>query len=224
VKQFMKILLVFFSRTGFTERLIYEVKEKLKSRGNTVYVERLQSINEKSCLGEICKDLHHYPLIMLSLFSKWWRRRYLSNYNQVEDDIGQLQYSDVSGFDRICIGGPKWAHIAYPVARYLRVVRGLEGKQVGSVYTFGGPPLPVFELKMFEESMNRIINDRNASIIAHLGISSAYHELGIMPLFRAISRIRFCKSIDYYKLGSNYSYNLIQKFCDTVSSEKEDSL
>ncbi len=133
----MKILMVYFSRTGYTERLIYEVKKNLETKGNTVYIERLRSLNEKSCVGEIWKDLHHYPLIFFSLFSKWWRQRYISNYTQVEDDIAPLQYSDVSEFDMVCIGGPKWAHVAYPVARYLRLVKGLEGKHIGSLYTFG---------------------------------------------------------------------------------------
>ncbi|MBN2041356.1 MAG: hypothetical protein JW864_15050 [Spirochaetes bacterium] len=212
----MKILIAYFSRTGFTEKLIYKVKEILESKGNSISIEKIQSMSKDTCLGEICKDVHHYPLIFLSLFSKSWRKRYIAAYTQIEEDIGPLQYSDVSDFDMICVGGPKWAHVSYPVARYLREVRGLEGKRIGAVYTFGGPPLPVFELETMKESMNRIVKGRGASIVAHLGISSAYHELGIIPLFRIMSRIRFCKSIDYFKSGSDFSDKLTREFCDSL--------
>jgi hypothetical protein len=195
------------------------VKDSLVERGHTVEVEQLQVIKKTSCIGEILKDLHHYPLIFFTLCSVSFRKWYIANYIQIEEDIAPLQYPDVSGFDRICIGGPKWAQISYPVARYLRTVCGLEGKNIGSVATFGGPPLPVFELGMIEQTMTRVVSEKSATIIAHLGLSSGYHELGVMPLFRIISRIRLCKPIEYFTIGSGYANNLTRQFCDTIASE-----
>jgi hypothetical protein len=61
----MKILLVYYSRTGFTEKVMSNVKDSLVERGHTVEVEQLQVIKKTSCIGEILKDLHHYPLIFL---------------------------------------------------------------------------------------------------------------------------------------------------------------
>ncbi|HQO02769.1 MAG TPA: hypothetical protein PLI62_10890 [Spirochaetota bacterium] len=217
----MKILIVFFSRTGFTEKLVHEVRDSLERRGHIVTLEKLYSLNEKSCIGEICKDVHHYPFIFFSLFSSAFRRYYLRSYVQVEDDISPLKYPDISEFDCICIAGPKWSQVSYPVARYLRIVEGIEGKSIGCIYTFGGPPFPVFELEMFDESMKRIVQARDASIITRIGVSSAYHELGIAPLFRILSRIRLCKPITSFTLGSDYSNAQIGRFCDTITKEKE---
>lgn len=198
------------------------MKDRLDERGHTVEVERLQVLRKTSCVGEIWKDLHHYPLIFLSSFKASWRERYLATYTQIEEDIAPLRYPDVSAFDRICIGGPKWAQVSYPVARYLRTVRGLAGKKIGSVATFGGPPLPVFELAMIEKAMTRMVNGIGASIIAHLGLSSAYHELGVMPLFRCTSRMVLHKPIEFFMIGSDYANHLTRQFCDEIAGKQEE--
>jgi len=219
----MKILLAYYSRTGFTKRVMEDVKRRLDERGHTLDIERLQVLRSSSCVGEIWKDLHHYPLIFLSSFKASWRKKYLASYAQIEEDIAPLRYPDVSAFDRICIGGPKWAQISYPVARYLRTVSGLAGKKIGSVATFGGPPLPVFELAMIEKAMTRMVSERDASIIAHLGLSSAYHELGIMPLFRCASRIVLHKPIKSFMIGSDYANHLTRQFCDKIAGKQEEN-
>ncbi|MBN1474607.1 MAG: flavodoxin family protein [Syntrophaceae bacterium] len=216
---FMKILLAYYSRTGFTRKVMEDIQSNLERRGHTTAVEALQVVRETSCVGEIWKDLHHYPLIFLSSFKASWREKYLAGYAQIEEDISPLRYPDVSAFDRICIGSPKWAQISYPVARYLRTVRGLAGKKIGSVATFGGPPLPVFELAMIEKAMTRMVSEQGASIIAHLGLSSAYHELGVMPLFRCVSRIVLHKPIEFFMIGSEYANHLTRQFCDRIAEE-----
>jgi len=217
----MKILLVYYSRTGFTKKVMEDIKNNLERRGHTTAVEALQVVRKTSCIGEIWKDLHHYPFIFLTSFKTSWRKRYLETYTQVEEDIAPLRYPDVSGFDRICIGGPKWAQVSYPVARYLRTICGLEGKKIGSVATFGGPPLPGFELEMIEKAMSRIVNEKGASIIAYLGLSSAYHELGIMPLFRWASRIFLHKPIEHFTIGSDYANHLTHQFCNIITGNQE---
>ncbi len=219
----MKILLAYYSRTGFTQRVMEDVKNSLDERGHTVEVERLEVLQTSSCVGEICKDLHHYPLIFFSSFKASWRERYISTYTQIEEDIAPLRYPDVSAFDRICIGGPKWAQISYPVARYLRTVSGLAGKKIGSVATFGGPPLPFFELAMIEKAMTRLASERGASIIAHLGLSSAYHELGVMPLFKCVSRIVLHQPIEAFMIGSDYANHLTRQFCDRIAGTQEEN-
>lgn len=219
----MKILLAYYSRTGFTKKVMDDVKDRLNECGHTVEVERLQVMRETSCVGEIWKDLHHYPLIFLSSFKTSWRERYLATYTQIEEDIAPLRYPDVSAFDCICIGSPKWAQVSYPVARYLRTVRGLAGKKIGSVATFGGPPLPFFELAMIEKAMTRMASERGASIIAHLGLSSAYHELGVMPLFRCASRIVLHKPIEFFMIGSDYANHLTWQFCDKIAGKQEEN-
>ncbi len=219
----MKILLAYYSRTDCTKKVMDNVKDRLVRLGHSVEVEHLQVMRESSCVGEIWKDLHHYPLIFLSSFKASWRKKYLASYTQIEEDIAPLRYPDVSAFDRICIGGPKWAQISYPVARYLRTVRGLAGKKIGSVATFGGPPLPFFELAMIEKAMTRMASERGASIIAHLGLSSAYHELGIMPLFRCASRLILHQPIESFMIGSDYANHLTRQFCDKIAGTQEEN-
>ena len=77
-------------------------------------------------------------------------------------------YQTYSTIEYFRIGGPKWARISYPVARYIHSVKGLKGKRVASVSTFGGPPLNVFELELIEMSMERSLTEAGASVISHL--------------------------------------------------------
>jgi hypothetical protein len=213
----MKILIAYYSRTGYTEKLMKMIGSELEKE-HTVEWEKIQNAEESSGFGLLKKDLHHYPALFLGLLNKKWRDYFNRSYTQVEEDIMPLQHPDVSSFDRICIGGPKWARISYPVARYLHTVKGLAGKKVASVSTFGGPPLRVFEIELIKKSMNRIINEQGGSIITHLGVSSGYHELKLMPLFRFISRVRFGKPVEKFSIESEYSNRLIQDCCKIIGS------
>ncbi|MBN2737172.1 MAG: hypothetical protein JXR70_09345 [Spirochaetales bacterium] len=215
----MEILCAYFSRTGCTEKLIKEIGGRLEKKGHSIKWEKIQTTEETSSFIELKRDLHHYPGVFISLFKKSWRNHFINTYTQTEEDIQPLMFPDVSQFDRIIIAGPKWARISYPVARYIHSIKGLAGKKLGSVSSFGGPPLPVFELELIEKSMNRIVEEAGASIIAHLGISSGYHELGLMPLFRFVNRIRFCRPLKDFTIGSDHVDQQIEAFCDVLGGE-----
>lgn len=212
----MRILIAYFSRTGSTEKLAAALADELKSRGHTIEFEVIKPAVRYSLLREMSRDFPRYPSILFSLASPSWRRHHIDTYKQVEEDIQSLKYPDVSEFDRLCIGGPKWAQISYPVARYLQTVRGLRGKKVGSFATFGGPPLKTFELELIEKPMARLLGRMGAEAVAYLGVSSAYHEAGLMPLFKLHSRLKFGRPIEDFKLGSEYADRGIQKFCDNL--------
>lgn len=78
------------------------------------------------------------PLYLLSAaFRRLWHRIYF----QPEQSIRPLANPDVSGFDLVLLGTPKWLYISYPVARWLSTVKGLDGKKVAAFATFCGPPL-----------------------------------------------------------------------------------
>jgi len=216
----MKILIAFFSRTGRTETLMKQIRSIMETRGVSIEWEEIKTAGASSRFAELKKDLHNYPTVFIGLFKSAWRDRFTATYTQTEEDILPLRFPDVSRFDRIIIGGPKWARISYPVARYIRTVKGLAGREVGSVSTFGGPPLPVFELELIEQSMNRILAEAGASVIAHLGISSGYHELGLMPLFRLLSRIRFARPAGDFAIGSEYAGSLLGSFCDALEKQR----
>lgn len=212
----MRILIAYFSRTGSTESLAAALADKLKSRGHTIEFEVIKPVVYYSLLREVSRDFPRYPSILFSLASSSWRRHHIATYNQVEEDIESLKYPDVSEFERICIGGPKWAQISYPVARYLRTVRGIRGKKVGSFATFGGPPLKTFELELIEKPMARLLGRMGAEVVANLGVTSAYHEAGILPLFRLLSRLTFGRPIEDFKLGTEYANRGVQDFCDKL--------
>ena len=190
--------------------------DELRSRGHTIEFEVIKPTVRHTLLREISKDFPRYPSILLSLASSSWARHYIETYNQIEEDIQSLKHPDVSEFDRVCIGGPKWAQISYPVARYLQTVRGIRSKKVGSFATFGGPPLKTFELELIEKPMARLLGRLGAEVVANLSVSSAYHEAGFMPLFKLLSRLKFGRPIGDFKLGSDYANRGIKSFCDKV--------
>jgi hypothetical protein len=220
----MKIVCAYFSRTGNTEKLIKTIGYALEQQGHTVAWEKIETVKKASRFGELKKDIHNYPGVFIGLMSSFLREYFLKTYHQTEEDILPLTYPDVSQFDRIIIGGPKWARISYPVARYIHSVKGLKGKNVASVSTFGGPPLRVFEIELIEKSTERILTQAGASVISHLGLSSGYHELGLMPLFRFISYIRFLKPVKEFIIGSAYSEPLLTSFCKTLGERDSPSL
>lgn len=215
----MRILLSYFSRTGYTERLALAIGAELGSRRHTLEWEVIRPAVCYSWLREVARDWPRYPSIALSLASPSWRRRHIETYYQVEEDIQALRFPDVSGFDRICIGGPKWAQISYPAARYLQTVRGIRGKRVGSFITFGGPPLKTFEIELYERPVARLLGRMGAEVVASLGVSSGYHEASIMPLFRLVSLLRFGRPIEDFMLGSRYADSGIQRFCNDLLEE-----
>ena len=215
----LKILIAYFSRTGNSERLAKFIGNELEKRGLEVVFDEIKPVVLYSLFRELSRDFPRYPALALSLFIPFWRRFFLRHYHQVEEDIQPMEYPNVSGFDRVCVGGPKWAIFSYPVARYLQTVRGIMGKKMGIFATFGGPPLKVFEVELLDSPMTRLIERLGSEVVARVFISSGYHEAGIMPIFRLISRLRFFQPIDNFVLGSEYAEKGIKDFCDDLMKE-----
>jgi hypothetical protein len=215
----MNILITYFSRTGSTEGLALALADELKARGHAIEFEVVKPAVYYSWIREVSRDFPRYPSIIASLFIAPWRKRHLNTYNQVEEDIQPLKFPVVSGFDRVCIGGPKWAQISYPIARYMQIVRGIRSKNIGTFATFGGPPLKVFELELVEKPMALLLGRMGARVVATLGVTSGFHEASIMPLFKLVSKLCFGKPIEDFMLGSEYANKGIQKFCDDLLAE-----
>lgn len=212
----MKILITYFSRTGSTEKLALALADELKTRGHSIEFEVVKPAVYYSWLREVSRDFPRYPSIISCLFFAPWKKHHLKTYNQVEEDIQPLMFPSVSGFDRICIGGPKWAQISYPIARYIQTVRGIRSKNIGTFATFGGPPLKVFELELVEKPMELLLSRMGARVVATLGVTSGFHEASIMPLFKLVSKLCFGRPIEDFMLESEYANKGIQKFCDDL--------
>ncbi|OGB24494.1 MAG: hypothetical protein A3I66_10825 [Burkholderiales bacterium RIFCSPLOWO2_02_FULL_57_36] len=216
----MNILIPYYSRSGHTERLALTLAARLRSLGHCVALEKIsvQSVRSKWRLA--LPLLSTLPVLPLYLWNTSFRRWWLQRYPQAQQSIQALSYPDVSSFDRICIGGPKWLYIAYPVARYLEQVQGLAGKPVGAFATFCGPPLAIFELEMLFTPLRQRIERKRAHLISTLAISSHFHEFFFFNemeyVFRLISRLAFKKSLSSYMLESPWGEREVQLFCTAL--------
>ncbi len=210
----MKILVAYYSRTGYTETLAQRITDEFESRGHEVICEQIEVARQKSRWNLLLRQVYQYPLVALCLafpsFRRWWLKRYI----QPEDDLKPLAHPDVSQFDRVCIGGPKWCYISYPIARYLRLLKGLSNKKVSAFSTFAGPPFEVFEIELIFKPMGDRIRALGGTLIATLGLSSNYHELGILPIFQRVTPNVFKRSLESFHIDSEYGKAKIKEFCD----------
>jgi hypothetical protein len=216
----MKILLAYYSRSGHTEKLALQLRKELEKQGHDVAVENIASLLAPSkwlLVPPLWSALLVLPLVLwVPGLRRWWFKR----YPQPEFEIAPLRHTDVSAFDLVCIGGPKWLYIAYPLARYLKTVKGLAGKRVGAFATFCGPPLEVFELEMLFAPIEHRLVAAGAHLRATLAVSSHFHEFFFFremeTLFRLISRLRFRRSLRSFVLDSPWGQAEVERFCRTL--------
>jgi hypothetical protein len=213
----MKVLIAYYSRTGYTSALAQRIAEELKSRGHDVVFERIEVARRKSRWNLLFRQIYQYPLVALCLASSSFRRWWLKRYIQPEDDLQPLAYPDVSEFDHVCIGGPKWCYISYPIARYFRLLQGLQNKKVSAFSTFAGPPFEVFEIELIFTPMSDRIRALGGTIIATLGLSSFYHELGILPIFRRVTPRVFQRALESFTIDSEYGKEKIKEFVSSFA-------
>lgn len=217
----MNILIAYYSRTGHTEQLAGRLAESLLAKGHAVHFEKLSltvPIGRWRLLPPLLTFVPAFPFFLcVKTFRNWW----LQHYVQPELDISELSFPDVSGFDRVCIGGPKWLYLAYPVARYLKTVQGLSGKKVGAFATFCGPPLENFELKMLFDPMGQRIEALGGETVTSLAVSSHFHEFFFFHemeyVFRLISRLMFRRPLHHFTLDSEWGRQQIDRFCEALT-------
>jgi hypothetical protein len=212
----MKILIAYYSRTGYTAILAERIAQELRPRGHSVVLDRLEVVERKSKWNLLFRQVYQYPIVACTLLSPRFRRWWLAHYPQPEDDIRPPAHSDLSQFDHVCIGGPKWCYISYPVARYLRQVKGLRGKRVSAFATFGGPPFEVFELELLFEPMRRRVEESGGTIVTTLGLSSVYHELFVLGVFKRLTRMKFGRPLESFSIDSEYGKAKLTQFCDEI--------
>ena len=213
----MKVLIAYYSRTGHTGTLAQRIAEELKSRGHEVVFERIEVTRQKSRWNLLFRQVYQYPIVALCVASSSFRRWWLKHYIQPEDDLQPLSHPDVSEFDHVCIGGPKWCYISYPISRYLRLLKGLHNKKVSAFSTFGGPPFEIFEIELIFRPMNDRIQALGGTLTATLGLSSNYHELGILGIFRLATRIVFKRPLESFTVDSEYGKEKIKEFVSSFT-------
>jgi hypothetical protein len=218
----MRILIAHYSRTGHTARLADTLAKEIRLRGHDVATEAIRVERDWNKWLLPIPLLPLLPLLPLYLMSARFRRFWLGLYRQQEQAILPLAITDVSGFDLVLLGTPKWLYIAYPVARWLNTVQGLGGRQVATFATFCGPPLKVFEIEMLFDPLETRLRSRGAQVGERLGISSDDHPyffFGEMrSLFRWISRKAFGRPLVDFTLDGEVGRAALRQFCDTVLS------
>ncbi len=212
----MKILIAYYSRTGHTDKLAEILAKELNYRGHTVLIDRIEVVKRRNRWILLAQQIYTYPVIAVALYNSSFRAWWHQHYPQVEQDIKRPAYPDVSGFDLVCIGGPKWAEICYPMAMYLKQVKGLKNKRVGAFATFSGPPFETFELEMVFKPISDRVEGSGGKVVATLGLSSNYHELHLLPLMMLASRINFRRPLSSFHIESEYGKEKIKEFCNRI--------
>jgi len=216
----LRALVVHYSRSGHTARLADALANEIRQRGYVVSTEAIQAERDWNKWLLPLPLLPLLPLLPVYLVSGRFRRFWHSIYRQQEQSIRPLAIPDVSGFDLMLLGTPKWLYISYPVARWLNTVRGLDGKRVATFATFCGPPLKVFEIEMLFEPLEARLRSLGATVAGRLAISSDYHPyffFGEMRwLFRWISSQAFGRPLAEFTLDGEIGRAEVKRFCDEV--------
>lgn len=215
-----RVLIVHYSRSGHTARLAQALADTLRRRGCTVDTEAIRAVREWNKWLLPLPLLPLLPFLPVYLLSARFRRVWHRHYFQPEQAIHPLAFADVSAYDRVLLGTPKWLYLSYPVARWLKTVRGLAGQRVAPFATFCGPPLEVFELEMLFAPLADRLRARGASVVDRLAISSDFHPyffFGEMrALFRFLSRRVFGRPLADFTLDGEVGQAEFERFCDAV--------
>lgn len=220
----MKILIVYYSRSGHTARLAEALARELEARGALVKLEKIHVTHEWSKWILPIPLLPLLPFLPLYLVSAKFRRLWHHIYFQPSQSIQPLAYPDVSQFDQILLGTPKWLYIAYPVAKWLDKIAGIKGKPVYPFATFCGPPLKVFELEMLFAPLTNRLSALQATVPATLSISSNYHPYFVFGemeyLFRWLSKRIFRRELQDFTLDGPVGQEEFRHFLEEVLKPK----
>lgn len=216
----LRILIVYYSRSGHTQRLAETLEAEIKQRGYIVETEPIQVKRDWNKWLLPIPLLPMLPVLPLYLVSAGFRRIWHRIYFQPEQSIKPLSFPDLSSFDLVLLGTPKWLYLSYPVARWIRTIKGLAGKRVATFATFCGPPLKVFEMEMLFEPLEARLKMLGANLSGRLAISSDYHEYffrnEMRDLFRWVSRKQFDRNLADFTLDGEIGKAELKRFCDEV--------
>jgi hypothetical protein len=218
-----RALIVHYSRTGHTARLAAVLEAELRRRGCDVDTEAIRVERDWNKWLLPLPLLPLLPFLPVYLMSARFRRVWHRIYPQPEQAIRPLAIPDVSVYDLVLLGTPKWLYLSFPLARWLKKASGLQGRRVAPFATFCGPPLKVFELEMLFDPLESRLRARGATVVDCLAVSSNYHPyffFGEMEcLFRFISRKAFGRSLADFTLDGELGQAEVQRFCDAVCTQ-----
>lgn len=215
-----RVLIVHYSRSGHTARLAKVLADEIRLRGYAVDTEAIRVERDWNKWLLPLPLLPLLPVLPLYLLSARFRRVWHRVFHQPEQAILPLAFPDVSAYDLVLLGTPKWLYLSYPVARWLKRVRGLDGRLVAPFATFCGPPLEVFELEMLFAPLDDRLHARGATVVDCLAVSSDDHPYfffgEMQALFRFISRKAFGRPLVDFTLDGEVGQAELRRFCDAI--------
>jgi hypothetical protein len=215
-----RVLIVHYSRSGYTARLARALAQEIRRRGHAVDTEAIQVERDWNKWLLPLPLLPVLPVLPFYLLSARFRRFWHRVLFQPEQAIRPLAFPDLSAYDWVLLGTPKWLYLSYPVARWLNAVGGLEGRRVAAFATFCGPPLEVFEMEMLFAPLADRLRARGAILVDRLAVSSGYHPyffFGEMEaLFRFVSRRAFGRPLADFTLDGEAGQAALRRFCDEI--------
>ena len=141
----MKTLVIYYSYSGITEKVIDILKEVLEKKSE-LKVQRLKPKEE-----------------ITSFFAQCSAAR-----NKKRCEIEEAQF-DASGYDTIIIGSPVWAFAPAPaINTYLDKVTGLNNKKLIVLLTSGSG----MGVKMCFKYISNILNNKGVSNISEVNIAN----------------------------------------------------
>lgn len=216
-----RVLVVHYSRSGHTARLAAVLADEMRRRGHDVDTEAVRVVRDWNKWLLPLPLLPLLPFLPVYLLSARFRRLWHRIYFQPAQEIEALAFPDVSAYDLVLLGTPKWLYISFPVARWLSAVQGLAERRVAPFATFCGPPLKVFELEMLFDPLESRLRARGATVVERLAVSSDSHPyffFGEMErLFRFISRKVFKRPLTDFTQDGELGQTAVQRFCDALS-------
>jgi len=214
----MRILIAFYSRTGYTQELALLLADELISRGHDIELEKIEPKETDNKWVLLLRTQWYWGALGIGIISNKYREYFINNYKIPEVDIKPLVHKDVSKYDRILIGCGKQTVVPCAIERYLREIEGLAGKRVGAFATWAGPPFKHFEVEHLFRPIADRLERRGSRLVSILGLSSGYHEYHkqFIYIFNMLSRLRFGKPISYFEIHAEYGKRHIKVFCDEL--------
>lgn len=140
----MKVLVVFFSRTGTTSQVALAMADWLRTRAS-VTIEKICPIRSRSYLEWLI--LSAIPTSRVKI---------------------RPTDSDFSQYDLVLLGFPKWTLSCPPVNEYLNSVSNFEGKRCVLFMTYGG-----FDQWRYMKTMASVLQRKKMRVEVTIGVSRA---------------------------------------------------
>lgn len=150
----MRVLITYFSRTGHTRHVAEELAKHLSQRHEV--------------------ELHEiHPLRERSYFN--WLARSFVPRSQVAIESGS---ADLTPYDLVLLGTPKWTLSCPPVNRYLSLTKATSGQPLGIFMTFGG-----FDQERYLRALVRRLGAQGFSVVGALALKRDRVAVAEIALF-----------------------------------------